>query len=144
MRTLFTLALCALVALAAGCTFTQGATGQEGVSNEKDNFYYGMQGVKSGKQEYRWENSKNGASVQWGVQGSGSVKVTLRDSEGKQVYQKTFSGSGQSGTSESSQAGKAGTWTVTLEFSDLAGQGGLRITAKSIGTGTGLLGTFPN
>lgn len=96
-------------------------------ANVTDGYYLGIQGSKSGTETGSFENSGTKATVAMGVQGSGSVKVVIKDADGATVYDKTITVMGQSGGMETTSAGKAGTWTVTLTFNDVNGQGGVAI-----------------
>lgn len=111
----------------ANCSGSQGMTGQEGVCNEEDSFYFGKQGTFSGTETFTWENTGTKASVAWGGQGAGQVKVVLEDAAGKEVFSKSFSGSGQAGASTMSSTGQAGAWTVTVSGIAFQGQVGVAI-----------------
>ncbi len=115
----------------AECTAGQGAGGQQGVCNATDSFAYGGQvSDRSGTETYTWENTQDTARVSWGGQaGSGSVTITIEDADGRQVYRQTFSG-GQGGSSETTDAGEPGEWTIRVSFTGYTGQMGLGITAS--------------
>jgi hypothetical protein len=127
-----------LLALVSGCfgasgkcTASQGGTGQSGACVATDAFSYGEQGGPITKTVgYDWENTKGGAQVALGSQGTGSIKVTLKDAAGTQVLSKTFTGPGQFGATEHAQHGKAGTWRIDLAFTNVNGQIGLAIGAE--------------
>lgn len=114
----------------AECTAGQGAGGQQGVCNATDSFAYGGQvSDRSGTETYTWETTQDEARVSWGGQGaSGSVTITIEDADGRQVYQETFS-EGQGSSSDTTDAGEAGEWTIRVSFSGYTGQMGLGITA---------------
>ena len=113
------------------CSVSQGNTGQAGVCNTKDGFSYGEQGGPISKSaHYDWQNSKGGALVSLGSQGTGSIKVTLHDAAGTAVFSRSFTGPGQFGASEHAQRGKAGAWKIDLDFSNVNGQIGLTVNAE--------------
>lgn len=106
--------------------------GQSGVSNQPGTFTYGGQvAAKTATETFLWENPSAAAQVTWGGQtGTGTLKLTLDDYCDHRVYEKELSGAaGQSGTVETTQAGQAGVWLVTLEFTLYTGQMGLSITS---------------
>lgn len=123
MRFAFAAACLAVLAL-AGCS------GQAGISNVTDAFSYGGQVAgMDGSHPYSWQNTQGKAMVSWGGQvASGSFTLTIRDADGKQVYSGSM-GSGQGGMSGTTAAGRAGSWTIVLDFQGLTGQMGLSVTA---------------
>lgn len=84
----------------------------------------------SGILSFAWINSSTKAKVKLDISSSssGSVKLTLNDSNGKEVFNKTFSSSDNVLSFDGlTDEGDAGTWKVTLEFSNFTGQGSFEI-----------------
>ena len=114
----------------AGCSGSQGMGGQSGVCNSTDHFSYGAQGGPFTKTEsWSWENTQERAQISWGSQGSGSIRLTVKDADGKTVFSDSWSGSGQSGASDVTSAGEPGTWTITAQFVAAMGQLGFTLRA---------------
>lgn len=126
---LLTVALVTAFAL-SGCT-----GGQMACSSTSGAFSCGGQVAnKSGSETYSWDNSGTRAMVSWGGQASsGSFTLTIKDSTGKQVYTRSFSGAGQGGSSENTAPGAPGSWTATIAFTGFTGQMGLSVTSTGSG-----------
>ncbi|MCA1818618.1 MAG: hypothetical protein ABR562_07120 [Thermoplasmatota archaeon] len=112
--------------LLSGCA----GAGPEGVSNVQDAFSYGGQvSGKDGTQTFSWDNSQAKAMLSWGGQASsGTFTVNIQDAAGKQVYSGSM-GPGQNGMSGNTASGKAGSWTIVLNFHGFTGQMGLSVVA---------------
>lgn len=126
--------LAGCAAFGGGCSIAQGSfsdgQGQEGACNETNSFAYGYQGQGEGVSEtFTWENTEGQADVNWGAQGQGSVSVTIQDADGTVVFSDTFQGQGQGGTSESTDPGATGDWTIEIESSGFQGQFGVGVQA---------------
>ena len=79
---------------------------------------------------FAWVNSGSTAKVKLDITSSstGSVKLILNDSKGKEVFKKEFSNSGNVITFDGlTEEGKSGTWKVSLEFSNFDGEGSFEI-----------------
>lgn len=106
--------------------------GQSGVSNQPGAFSYGGQAAaKTAKEVFLWENPSAGAMVAFGGQsGLGTLRITIQDHCGVEVYTKETSGASQSSSaSESTKTGTPGTWILTFEFTVYTGQMGVSITS---------------
>ncbi len=84
----------------------------------------------SGVFSFAWVNSSSKAKVKFDITSSatGSVKLVLNDSKGKEVFNKTFSNSDNISTFDGlTDEGISGTWKVSLEFTNFDGQGSFEI-----------------
>ena len=108
----------------AGCSASNSSSGQVAVCNEKGSFSYSTNaGMTTKTDSYTWENPASKAVVQSSMNmGVGSATVTIKDAAGKQVFSKTFQGSGQAGSSETTQEGQAGAWQIEVKMTGASGQ----------------------
>ena len=84
----------------------------------------------SGVFSFAWVNSGSKAKVKLNITSSstGSVKLILNDSKGKEVFNKSFSNSDNINTFDGlTDEGETGTWKVSLEFTNFNGQGSFEI-----------------
>lgn len=109
--TLASAMLCAL--LLSGCTAGGGTASIAG------------QGVMGGT-ETRSLSCGTEGHLALGVQGGGSLTVTVTDGTGAQIYQKSV-GSGQNGESVPLH-GQAGTWNLKVSGSGYSGQYGITLS----------------
>lgn len=102
---------------------------QDSVSNNAGSFSdSGQVAGATGTAEYAWTDASGRGQISWGGQaGSGSLKLTLLDACGKQVYTHTWSAPSQGGVQENAQPGTPGKWLVRMEFTAFTGQMGLSI-----------------
>lgn len=108
--------------LAAACS--DGATGpppgiQPQIVNNTDAFSYqisDLDGV-TGTWDYTWENTGTLAKVTHASDAgaAGTATITIRDGAGTQVYSGALATTGEP---VSSPAGVAGTWTITMTYSN--------------------------
>lgn len=115
----------------AGCDASNTTSGQAAVCNNKNDFSYAMNaGATSSTETYAWENSQSKASVNWASNlGLGSVTIVIKDEGGKQVYSKTYSGTGQGATTQSTDEGQPGSWTIEVRLSNVSGQVSFHVRA---------------
>lgn len=115
----------------AGCSASNSTSGQEAVCNETGSFSFSTNaGMTSDTKTYTWQNPKTKADVHWTTNlGLGSVSLTLKDSTGKQVFTKSFSGSGQQASSQSTAEGEAGAWTIVVKLTGASGQVAFNVNA---------------
>ncbi len=86
--------------------------------------------VNSGTFAFAWVNSKEKAKVKLSIDQSsaGNIQMILNDAKGKEKFNKTLTGGdNEISFEEFSEAGKIGTWKVTLIFSDFKGEGSYEI-----------------
>jgi hypothetical protein len=116
-------ALLALALLLAGCT------GGSTVTNDPGSFHYSGGGAsKTGTEEFTWQNPNATAQVKWSGGGDGAFTLTLLDAAKAEVFQRRYSGSGDS--TETTGPGAPGGWTVRMAFEGYSGGMDLRITAR--------------
>lgn len=108
----------------AGCAASNDMSGQVAVCNKKDTFAYSVNaGMTSKTDTYTWETSHGKASVGWSSNlGMGSVTLTIKDAEGKQVFTRSYATMGQKSESATTSTGKAGSWTIEVRLSGASGQ----------------------
>lgn len=100
---------------------------QPQVANNPDNFQFQSTGVQSVTQtlQYTWSNSGTHASVnQATTVSAGSAMLTIRDSQGTQVYNSDLA---INGTFPTNPAGQAGNWTIVLTLSNYTGTLNFRV-----------------
>lgn len=85
---------------------------------------------ESGTFSFVWENTKKKATVNFDVTtaAGGSVQIILKDAKGKEVFNKTRPEGGNDSFSGISEEGKAGKWLVTINLTNLNGDGTYDIT----------------
>ena len=84
----------------------------------------------SGTFSFVWENNKKKATVNFDVTttAGGSVQIILNDAKGKEVFNKTRPEGGNDSFSGLSEEGKEGKWLVTINLTNLNGDGTYDIT----------------
>ena len=108
----------------SGCTVSNSPGGQDAVSNQDNNFSYSTNaGMTTKTENFEWTNSGSKAAVHWSMNmGMGSASLTVKDAAGKQVFTKSFSGTGQQASSQTTTTGEAGEWTITVKLTGASGQ----------------------
>lgn len=108
----------------SGCEASNSPGGQVAVCNQKDSFSYSVNaGATSKSDTYPWSNSATKAQVHWAMNiGFGGASVTIKDAVGKQVFTKSFGGTGQSSASQTTSEGTAGDWTIEVRLTGASGQ----------------------
>ena len=99
---------------------------QPEIVNVTDSFEYQVQSIEgySGTATYTWQNSGTTAAVDHSsVIGDGVGMVAVRDADGSEVY----SGAMSPSQSLVSQPGTAGSWTVTVTYTDFTGTVNFRV-----------------
>jgi hypothetical protein len=111
-------------------TSTVAGVHQDSVSNTSGAFSdSGQVAGATGVAEYAWQDASGGAMISWGGQSaSGTLKLTLLDACGAEVYAHTFDSPSQGGLNEKAKPGAPGAWLVRLEYAAFTGQMGLTIT----------------
>lgn len=120
-----------LAASLAGCTgqeSTGGPAGGKSVSNNPGSFSYSAGGALSATDDYTWQNPSPTARVSFNAGGSGSVSVTIQDSAGKQVFSRSFSGSGGTSDNLPTSPGVPGAWRIHITAQ---GAGGFSLNVRS-------------
>jgi len=83
----------------------------------------------NGTFSFAWVNSETKAKVKFDITATeGSVQVILNDKKGKEVFNQTLTGGTSVDSFEGiSEEGKAGTWKVSLIFTNFNGSGSYEI-----------------
>lgn len=105
-----------LTTLLSGCTFEQGADGQSAIGPGTVSY----QGASDGTQTSKPLSCDTSGKVNVNYQGSGSLKVVVRDGSGSSIYAHTYSVNGQ-GSDTNNISGKAGGWTISVERGGASG-----------------------
>jgi hypothetical protein len=116
----------------AGCSASNTMSGQEGVCNNEGSFSYSTNASMTTKSDtYTWKNPATKANINWAVNmGLGAASISINDATGKQVYTKSFQGSGQQSSSATSSTGEPGDWTITVRLSGASGQVAFNVNAS--------------
>jgi len=105
-------------------------TGTISIDNDSDPDGNFTGNGNSGTFAFAWINSKEKAKVKLSLDNSssGNVQIILNDAKGKEKFKKSLTG-GDNDISfeEFSEAGKIGTWKITLTFSNFNGNGSFEI-----------------
>ncbi len=80
---------------------------------------------KSGTYSFAWINNQKKASANFDIttSGGGKVQMIINDAKGNEVLNQTRPSNGEDSYSGVSADGKAGTWLVTLIFTNISGDG---------------------
>lgn len=126
-----TFAFAGCFASGGDCVASQNPRGQAAVCNHTNSFSYSYQAAShSTSDSFPWENTLGQARVGIGSQlASGSMTLKIRDAAGTQVFTRSYSGTGQTGGTESTSAGTAGSWAIDFVFSGVTGQVAVTVTA---------------
>ncbi len=84
----------------------------------------------SGTYAFAWVNTKEKAKIKLSIDNSasGSVQIKLNDAKGKEKFSKSLTGSDTEVSFEDySEAGKSGTWKITVVFNSFKGDGSFEI-----------------
>lgn len=119
-----------LAASLAGCTTdnSAGMGGGKSVSNNPGSFSYSAGGVLSASDSYDWQNPSATARVSFSAGGTGTVSITIQDAAGKQVFTRSFSGSGGSSDNVPTSPGLPGMWKIRISTQ---GAGGFSLSVRS-------------
>ncbi len=105
-------------------------TGSVTVDNDSDPDGNFTGNIDSGTFAFAWVNSKEKAKVKLSIDQSsaGNIQLILNDARGKEKFNKSLTGGdNEISFEEFSEAGKTGTWKVTLIFSNFEGSGSYEI-----------------
>lgn len=105
-------------------------TGTATVDNDSDPDGDFVGDSNSGTFSFAWSNTKEKAKVKLDINGgsTGSISMTLNDAKGKEVFNESLTGASSDVSFEKiTDAGKIGTWKVTLEFTNFKGDGSYEI-----------------
>jgi hypothetical protein len=107
-----------------------GSVSQKNVQNMPNSFAWGGQcAAYTANEEYTWTCTGLKAYVTVAGQfGGGSLTLSICSSDGKEIYNQTFSGAGQTTNGGSTDTGFPGDWKIYLDFKQCVGQVSLSIT----------------